>query len=196
MFNVTGGELFMILLVALIVLGPERLPAAARRVVQVMGQLRDLSEGFKREVSQALDDPGEPIVKPATRPRLTALDGGATTEAATQAAPGAAGSDPVATAGAAFEPRSNGTDPAPMSGNAPDQPAATEAPVERSAATATTPDPPTTAGTVTAAGTASTPAAGGPDVGAAIADPAPAREPQVAAPERAGGGGGGESAGS
>ena len=79
MFNVTGGELFMILLVALIVLGPERLPSAARRVGKAMGQLRDLSEGFKREVSQALDDPSEPIVKPATRPRLTALDGGAPT---------------------------------------------------------------------------------------------------------------------
>src|SRR3954447_20491829 len=77
MFNVTGGELFMILLVALIVLGPERLPSAARKVGQVMGQLRDLSEGFKREVAQALDDPSEPLVKPVTRPQLTALDGGA-----------------------------------------------------------------------------------------------------------------------
>jgi sec-independent protein translocase protein TatB len=75
MFNVTGGELFMILLVALIVLGPERLPSAARRLGKTMGQLRDLSEGFKREMAQALDDPGEPIVKPA-RPQLTALDGG------------------------------------------------------------------------------------------------------------------------
>jgi sec-independent protein translocase protein TatB len=80
MFNVTGGELFMILLVALIVLGPERLPSAARQVGKVMGQLRDLSEGFKREVAQALDDPSEPIVKPAGRPSLTALDGGAPTD--------------------------------------------------------------------------------------------------------------------
>ena len=118
MFNVTGGELFMILLVALIVLGPERLPSAARRVGQVMGQLRDLSEGFKREVSQALDDPGEPIVKPANRPRLTALDGGATTEAATPAPPGATASDPVAAAAATATPPSGGTDPTPVSGTA------------------------------------------------------------------------------
>jgi sec-independent protein translocase protein TatB len=76
MFNVTGGELFMVLVVALLVLGPERLPTAARKVGEVLGQLRDLSEGFKREVSQALDDPGEPIVKPMSRPQLTALDGG------------------------------------------------------------------------------------------------------------------------
>ena len=161
MFNVTGGELFMILLVALIVLGPERLPSAARRVGQVMGQLRDLSEGFKREVSQALDDPGEPIVKPATRPRLTALDGGAGTETPAQVAPGATASDPVAAAaGTTAEPSSGGTDPTPVSGTAPDQLAATDAPVEHAAATATTPDPPTAAGTVTAAGAASTPAAG------------------------------------
>src|SRR3954465_279271 len=85
MFNVNGGELFMILLGALIVLRPERLlsparkglPSAARKVGQVMGQLRDLSEGFKREMSQALDDPSEPLVKPVTRPMFTALEGGA-----------------------------------------------------------------------------------------------------------------------
>jgi sec-independent protein translocase protein TatB len=64
MFDVTGGEFFMILVVALVVLGPERLPVAAHRLGEVIGHLRDLSEGFKREVSQAFDDPGEPIVKP------------------------------------------------------------------------------------------------------------------------------------
>jgi len=85
MFNVTGGEFFMILVVALIVLGPERLPGAARRIGEVVGQLRDLSEGFRREVAQAMDDPGEPIVKPMSRPRLTALEGGA--EAAVPATP-------------------------------------------------------------------------------------------------------------
>jgi sec-independent protein translocase protein TatB len=167
MFNVTGGELFMILLVALIVLGPERLPSAARRVGQVMGQLRDLSEGFKREVSQALDDPGEPIVKPATRPRLTALDGGAAQAA--HVAPGATGSDPVAAAAAAADPPSGGADPTPVNGTGPDQP------------------------TATAASPAATPAADEPAEGAPIPDPDPAREPQVAAPDRTGRG---ESAGS
>jgi sec-independent protein translocase protein TatB len=83
MFNVTGGEFFMILVVALIVLGPERLPAAARRIGEVVGQLRDLSDNFKREVAQAMDDPDEPIVKPMSRPRLTALEGGAAQSAPT-----------------------------------------------------------------------------------------------------------------
>ena len=111
MFNVTGGELFMILLVALIVLGPERLPSAARRVGKMMGQLRDLSEGFKREVSQALDDPNEPIVKPATRPRLTALDGGVATQTAADVTAGSAESPPVADGAPTSDPPAAGEVP-------------------------------------------------------------------------------------
>ena len=127
MFNVTGGELFMILVVALIVLGPERLPGAARRIGEVVGQLRDLSEGFKREVAQAMDDPGEPIVKPMSRPRLTALEGGAAepTAAAEPPAsglPGEAASDtPAGPAlvddAAAIVPPEPVADPPPVPGS-------------------------------------------------------------------------------
>jgi sec-independent protein translocase protein TatB len=106
-FNVTGGELFMILLVALIVLGPDRLPSAARRVGKMMGQLRDISEGFKREVAQALDDPSEPLVKPATRPKLTALDGGVAAQVSPEA-PAAPSAPSVAAAGPSTSPVTTG----------------------------------------------------------------------------------------
>lgn len=56
MFNVGGGEIFVILLVALIVLGPERLPSAVRQAGQFMGELRKLSSGFQRELKGAFDD--------------------------------------------------------------------------------------------------------------------------------------------
>jgi Tat protein translocase TatB subunit len=73
MFNLSGEKIMVIFAVALVVLGPDHLPVAVRRVGQIMGQLRDISESFKREVSQALDDPGEPIVKPMSRPPLSAV---------------------------------------------------------------------------------------------------------------------------
>ena len=66
MFNVGGGELLVILLIALIVLGPQRLPDAARTVGRVMGDLRRISSGFQQELKDAFDDgdsrpaPGRP----------------------------------------------------------------------------------------------------------------------------------------
>jgi sec-independent protein translocase protein TatB len=56
MFNVGGGELLVILLVALIVLGPSRMPEAARTVGKVVGEVRRISSGFQRELREALDD--------------------------------------------------------------------------------------------------------------------------------------------
>lgn len=67
MFNVGGGELLVILLVALIVLGPQRLPGAARQVGRVMGDLRRISNGFQQELQDAFDPddrpsrPAEPV---------------------------------------------------------------------------------------------------------------------------------------
>ena len=62
MFNVGGGELIVIMLIALIVLGPKRLPDAARQIGKAMGDLRRLSTGFQNEVRTALhteDDPDQ-----------------------------------------------------------------------------------------------------------------------------------------
>ena len=55
MFNVGGGEILVILLVALIVLGPAQLPKAARQVGQVMTEIRRISGGFQRELTSALE---------------------------------------------------------------------------------------------------------------------------------------------
>lgn len=65
MFNVGGGELLVIALIALIVLGPERLPEAARTIGKVMGDIRRLSTGFQDEVRHAFDD-GDAPSAPAT----------------------------------------------------------------------------------------------------------------------------------
>ena len=60
MFNIGGGELIVILLIALIVLGPQRLPDAARQIGKTMGDLRRLSSGFQNEVRSALDTADDP----------------------------------------------------------------------------------------------------------------------------------------
>jgi Tat protein translocase TatB subunit len=73
MFNVGGGEIFVILLVALIVLGPQRLPGAVRQAGQLLGELRKMSTGFQQEMKSAFDevDAAEPPTKPISAPMAT-----------------------------------------------------------------------------------------------------------------------------
>ena len=56
MFNVGGMELLVIGLVALIVLGPDKLPGAIRQVGNVVGELRRMSNGFQTDLRGALSD--------------------------------------------------------------------------------------------------------------------------------------------
>ncbi len=56
MFNVGGMELLVIGLVALIVLGPDKLPGAIRQVGQVVGELRRISSSFQTDLKGALSD--------------------------------------------------------------------------------------------------------------------------------------------
>ncbi len=50
-------EILAILLVALIVLGPAKLPEAARQVGKAVTELRRVSSGFQRELREAIEDP-------------------------------------------------------------------------------------------------------------------------------------------
>lgn len=72
MFNVGTPELLVILLVALIVLGPNKLPDAARQVGKYMGEFRRMSSGFQNELRDAMQEPvssvketlkGDPVPK-------------------------------------------------------------------------------------------------------------------------------------
>ncbi len=57
MFNVGGQEFLVIMLLALLVLGPERLPGAVRTVGRIVGELRRISGGFQTELRDALAEP-------------------------------------------------------------------------------------------------------------------------------------------
>lgn len=53
MFNIGGGEAVTILLVALVVLGPDKLPLLARRIGQVTQTLRQMATSFQTEMETA-----------------------------------------------------------------------------------------------------------------------------------------------
>jgi Tat protein translocase TatB subunit len=56
-FNVGTPELLVILLVALIVLGPNKLPEVARQVGKAIGEIRRLGAGFQAEMRDAMQEP-------------------------------------------------------------------------------------------------------------------------------------------
>jgi sec-independent protein translocase protein TatB len=56
-FNLQGSELIIILLLALVVLGPEKLPEAMRKLGQFYAELKKMSSGFQQEFRNATDEP-------------------------------------------------------------------------------------------------------------------------------------------
>ena len=67
MFNVGGPELIVILLVALLVLGPTKLPDAARQMGKAMNEFRRMSTGFRAELRDALNEPVDTTPRGTTR---------------------------------------------------------------------------------------------------------------------------------
>ncbi len=57
MGTIGGGEVLVLFLVALIVLGPQKLPEAARQIARVAGELKRISNGFQRELREAISEP-------------------------------------------------------------------------------------------------------------------------------------------
>lgn len=57
MFNLSGSEIIVILLAALVVLGPEKLPEAIRRFGRVYGEVKRVSRGFQSEFNEAFKEP-------------------------------------------------------------------------------------------------------------------------------------------
>ena len=87
MFNVGTPELLVILLVALVVLGPNKLPDAARQVGKFVGEVRRMSSGFQDELRDAMQEPvssvkttlkGDPVPKatppPGVKPVSQVID--------------------------------------------------------------------------------------------------------------------------
>ena len=63
MFGIGGGELVLILIVALIVVGPKNLPTALRAIGKAIGELRRASSTLREEVGfdQVVDEVARPL---------------------------------------------------------------------------------------------------------------------------------------
>lgn len=56
--NLGGGEILVILVLALLVLGPSRLPNAGRQVGRALAEFRRMSAGVQSDLKEALDAEG------------------------------------------------------------------------------------------------------------------------------------------
>ncbi len=57
MFNFSPEKLVLVAIIALVVLGPNRLPQAARNLGRFMAQMRHMSSSFHDEVRGAMSEP-------------------------------------------------------------------------------------------------------------------------------------------
>jgi sec-independent protein translocase protein TatA len=75
-FNIGPEELILVLVIALIIFGPKRLPEIGRTIGKALGEFRRASSGIRDEIERGLnldqDDPpvasssgGEPIEEPS-----------------------------------------------------------------------------------------------------------------------------------
>ena len=68
MLNVGPAELMVILLAALLILGPKKLPEAARQVGKALSEFRRMSAGLQDEVRSVLDAPTHGLSTPPADP--------------------------------------------------------------------------------------------------------------------------------
>lgn len=57
MGSIGGAEILVVLVIALLVLGPAKLPEAARQVGKAMAEFRRMSAGFQAEMRDAFSEP-------------------------------------------------------------------------------------------------------------------------------------------
>jgi sec-independent protein translocase protein TatB len=57
-FNIGGGEILVVMFLALLVLGPERLPTAARQIGKFLAEFRRMSSGVQQDLREALGSEG------------------------------------------------------------------------------------------------------------------------------------------
>jgi sec-independent protein translocase protein TatB len=71
-FNLSGSEVIIILILALVILGPDKLPDAMRRAGRTWAELRKLSSGFQEEVRKGFEEPTKEVRQTADAVRKAA----------------------------------------------------------------------------------------------------------------------------
>ena len=93
--NFGGGEILLIVLAALVILGPDRLPEAGRSIGRAIHKVRSMSSGVESQVRDVIDDPamqsirelGEFAARPRQKLAQYALEAEAEARAGSQPAP-------------------------------------------------------------------------------------------------------------
>jgi sec-independent protein translocase protein TatB len=133
-FNLQGSEIIIILLLALVVLGPDKLPDAVRRFSQTFSELKKMGSGFQTELKSALDEPMREMretaqmVKDAVDPSKITAEAEAERRLSDEAA-WSTPAEPTSTEPTSTEP--NSAEPTPVD-PPPEEPVstATDAPVD------------------------------------------------------------------
>ena len=99
MLNIGPQELILILIVALVVVGPQRLPELGRTIGRALREFRKIQDDVKDTIKFDLNDDPEPYVRPKKTP----------TPGAASAGVGVSGEDGVASESAKALPDANGS---------------------------------------------------------------------------------------
>jgi len=100
MLNIGPQELILILIVALVVVGPQRLPELGRTIGKALREFRKIQDDVKDTIKFDLNDEPEPYVRPKKTP---------TAGASTVGGNGVAAEDAVVPGPAKALPDANGT---------------------------------------------------------------------------------------
>ncbi|MDP6669213.1 MAG: twin-arginine translocase TatA/TatE family subunit [Candidatus Krumholzibacteria bacterium] len=68
--GIGGWELFLVLALALLIFGPDKLPHLARKIAGLTIRMREVNRDFQREMYRSIDESGEeeaPRPRPETR---------------------------------------------------------------------------------------------------------------------------------
>ena len=73
MFNLSGSEIIFLILIALVVLGPDKLPDAMRKAGKAYGDFKRMTSGFQNEMKSVLDEPMRELRETADLAKSSAM---------------------------------------------------------------------------------------------------------------------------
>jgi sec-independent protein translocase protein TatB len=104
-FDLDPAKLLVLGVLAVVILGPNRLPQAARTLGHFIGQLRTMSSSFQTEVRDALGEPGDAVMS-----ALSEFRPGEVGRSVRRAVTAQITATPAARAGSSAEPTVNGSE--------------------------------------------------------------------------------------